>query len=98
MYDFAILGSGISGSVISYYLTKKGFKCIMVEAGKNYTSKDFPKSELEYNSQLFWNGGMDISADARLAFLRAKCVGGGSVINQCLLYRFDVIAFDDWKN
>lgn len=98
MYDFAIIGSGVSGSVISYYLTKKGYKCIMVEAGNNYTSKDFPKSEIEYNSQMFWNGGMDISADARLAFLRAKCVGGGSVINQCLLDRFDSIALDDWKD
>ena len=97
MYDFAIIGSGVSGSVIRYYLTKKGYKCIMVEAGNNYTSKEFPKSELEYNSQMFWNGGMDISADAKLAFLRAKCVGGGSVINQCLLDRFDNIAFDEWK-
>lgn len=98
MYDFAILGSGVSGSVISYYLTKKGFKCVLVEAGNNYTSKDFPMTEMEYNSKMFWNGGMDISADARLAFLRAKCVGGGSVINQCLLDRFDDVALDDWKD
>lgn len=97
MYDFAIIGSGVSGSVISYYLTKKGYKCVMLEAGNNYTSKDFPMSEMEYNSKLFWNGGMDISTDAKLAFLRAKCVGGGSVINQCLLDRFDDVALDDWK-
>ena len=97
MYDFAIIGSGTSGSVISYYLTKKGFKVIMLEAGKNYSAKDFPMAEMDYNSKMFWNGGMDISTDARLAFLRAKCVGGGSVINQCLLDRFDNVALDDWK-
>lgn len=98
MYDFAIIGSGTSGSVLSYYLTKKGFKCIMLEAGNKFTENDFPKTEMEYNSQMLWNGGMDISVDAKLAFLRAKCVGGGSVINQCLLDRFDKIALDDWKN
>lgn len=97
MYDVAIIGSGVSGSVISYYLTKKGYKCVLLEAGNNFTSKDFPMTEIEYNSKLFWNGGMDISADAKLAFLRAKCVGGGSVINQCLLDRFDDVALDDWK-
>jgi choline dehydrogenase-like flavoprotein len=40
---------------------------------------------------------MDISTDARYAFLRGKCVGGGSVVNQCLLDRFDDVALDDWR-
>ncbi|OLS24213.1 MAG: 6'''-hydroxyparomomycin C oxidase [Candidatus Heimdallarchaeota archaeon LC_3] len=98
MYDFVIIGSGTSGGVFSFYLTQSGFKCLLIEAGKSYETKDFPKNEMEYNAELFWNGGMDMSADARFAFLRGKCLGGGSVINQCLLDRFDEIALNDWKS
>ncbi len=96
-YDVAVIGSGTSGSVLSYYLTKAGFKTVMIEAGKWYTAKDFPMNEMDYNGKMFWNGGMDINTKATLVFLRAKCVGGGSVVNQCLLDRFDDVALDDWR-
>ncbi|MHA2105755.1 MAG: NAD(P)-binding protein, partial [Candidatus Hodarchaeales archaeon] len=36
-YDFVIIGSGTSGAVWAYYLTKEGFSCLMLEAGKEYT-------------------------------------------------------------
>ncbi len=97
MRDFIIIGSGTSGSVMSYYLTKAGFDCLLLEAGKEYTAKTFPGNEMDYNAQMFWNGGMDINANATLAFLRAKCVGGGSVVNQCLLDRFDEFALEPWR-
>ncbi|MFW9928046.1 MAG: GMC family oxidoreductase N-terminal domain-containing protein [Candidatus Thorarchaeota archaeon] len=96
-YDFIIIGSGTSGGVWAYYLTKAGFSCLMLEAGKEFTAETFPDNEMDYNSQLIWNGGMDVNTDASLAFLRGKCVGGGSIINQCLLDRFDDIAFNDWS-
>ncbi len=97
MKDFIIIGSGTSGSVMAYYLTKAGFDCLLLEAGKEFTAKTFPQNEMDYNAQMFWNGGMDINVNATLAFLRAKCVGGGSVVNQCLLDRFDEFALAPWR-
>ncbi|MCL1127214.1 GMC family oxidoreductase N-terminal domain-containing protein [Shewanella surugensis] len=96
-YDFAIIGSGPSGSVLAHYLTQAGAQCVMLEAGKALDKRTYPKNELHANSQLMWNGGMDTSQDAQLLFLRGKVLGGGSVINQCLLDRFDALALEDWQ-
>lgn len=97
-HDFIIIGSGTSGGVIAYYLTKAGAKCLLVEAGKAFSAKTFPDNEMDYSAQMFWNGGLEFNADVTLAFLRGKCLGGGSVVNQCLLDRFDDFAWDSWRS
>ncbi|MCZ7666691.1 MAG: GMC family oxidoreductase N-terminal domain-containing protein [Chloroflexi bacterium] len=33
-----------------------------------------------------------------MAFLRGKVVGGGSMVNQALMDRFDEVAFADWRD
>ena len=97
MYDFAVIGSGVSGGRVAYELTAKGAKCVLIEAGRAYEASTFPGNEMDYSSRMFWGGGLEISTDGRLGFLRAKCLGGTSVVNQALLDRFDDFAFDDWK-
>jgi choline dehydrogenase-like flavoprotein len=97
VYDFVIVGSGPSGSVIARALVAAGARCVMLEAGKHYTADTFPEDEIGYNVELFWNGAIDLTTDASLALLRGKCVGGTSIVNQALLDRFDAVAFDAWK-
>jgi choline dehydrogenase-like flavoprotein len=96
-YDFIILGSGSSGGMAGYWLQKAGAKCLMLEAGRHFTDKDFPLPEMEYSSQLYWGGGLEYNTRCNLAFLRGRCVGGGSVVNQALMDRFDEVAFSDWR-
>ncbi|MCL6643148.1 MAG: GMC family oxidoreductase N-terminal domain-containing protein, partial [Candidatus Bipolaricaulota bacterium] len=98
MKDIIIIGSGTSGGVLAYYLTKAGAKCLLLEAGKAFSAKTFPNNEMDYSAQLFWNGGMELNSDVTLAFLRGKCLGGGSVVNQSLLDRFDDFAWDLWRS
>jgi choline dehydrogenase-like flavoprotein len=98
MKDIIIIGSGTSGGVLAYYLTKAGAKCLLLEAGKAFSAKTFPNNEMDYSAQLFWNGGMEFNTDVTLAFLRGKCLGGSSVVNQCLLDRFDDFAWDLWRS
>lgn len=97
MYDVIIIGSGTSGGVLAYYLTKAGAQCLLLEAGKAFDSTTFPDNEMDYSAQMFWNGGLEFNSDVTIAFLRGKCLGGGSVVNQCLLDRFDDIAWHDWR-
>ncbi len=97
-YDFIIIGSGASGSVLAYYLTRAGARCLMLEAGREYSSKTFPRNELYANSHLYWGGGMDATTNANLLFLRGKVLGGGTVVNQALLDRFDDLALDEWRD
>ena len=98
MHDYIIVGSGASGSVLAHYLTQAGADVLLLEAGKRFTAATFPQNEMDANAQLMWNGGMDLSRDAATLFIRGKVLGGGTIINQCLLDRFDDVALDDWRS
>lgn len=97
-YDFIIIGSGSSGGMASYVLQSGGAKCLLLEAGRRFRREDFPLSEFEYTPQLFWGGGADFTTTAEFAILRGKCVGGGSIVNQALMDRFDDVALNDWRS
>ncbi len=96
-YDFIIIGSGTSGGLLAYMLQHAGARCLLLEAGKYFRADTFPENEAEYSAQLFWGGGLEFDTKCTMGFLRGKCVGGGSIVNQCLLDRFDDVALADWK-
>lgn len=97
MYDYLIIGSGAGGGVMAHRLHQAGAKVLLLEAGKAYRKETFPKDELAYSPQLFWGGGLEFDTSSKMAFLRARCLGGTTIVNQCLLDRFDDLALDDWK-
>jgi choline dehydrogenase-like flavoprotein len=97
VWDLVVVGSGPSGGRIAYDMVRKGASVLLLEAGPHFKTSDFPKSELQYSGQMFWGGGAELNHDARLGFLRARCVGGTSVVNQALLDRFDSYVWDEWK-
>jgi choline dehydrogenase-like flavoprotein len=102
IYDFAVIGSGVSGGRLAYELAASGARVVLLEAGREYGgvgsgAPPFPDNEMDYSTQLFWGGGLELSSDGHLGFLRARCLGGTSIVNQALLDRFDDLAWDDWK-
>ncbi len=97
-YDFIVIGTGASGSVLAHYLSSAGASVCFLEAGKRYRPEQYPDNELQASTQLTWNGGMDPSLDARIVHIRGKVVGGGTVLNNCLLDRFDDTALDDFRS
>jgi choline dehydrogenase-like flavoprotein len=96
-HDYIIVGAGISGPFIAHELCRAGADCLMIEAGRQYRRHTYPRNDLDGSAQLYWSGGLELSRDARLAFLRPKVVGGGSVVNQALVDRFDDDALDSWN-
>ncbi len=98
MYDFAIIGSGVSGGRIAYELTKGGAQCVLLEAGREFHRGTYPGNEMDYTTQMFWNGGLEVTRDGRVGLLRGKCLGGTSVVNQADLDRFDELALTDWRD
>lgn len=97
-YDFVIVGSGSSGGLLAGQLQQAGARCILLEAGKRYTASTFPQNEAIYVAELFWNGGLDLDRRGALAFLRGRCLGGGSVVNQALMNRLDGEALGSWRD
>ena len=98
IHDFIIIGSGVSGSFMADELCRAGLDCLMLEAGRAYSRTEYPITDVDGTSQLYWAGGLELTSDARLGCLRPKVVGGGSVVNQALLDRFDDVAWDLWRS
>lgn len=96
-YDVVIVGSGCSGSFMAWKLVELGYKCVLLEAGSYFHHDSYPDSEIDSNSKLYWGGGIELNTHADIGILRPKVVGGGSIVNQALLDRFDDIALDSWK-
>lgn len=97
-HEYIVVGSGAGGGVVSYNLAQAGADCLLIEAGKYHTKDTFPRNEADASAQLYWGGGLEFSADARMAFLRGKVVGGSTIVNQALVDRFDEIALEDWRD
>lgn len=97
-FDCIIVGSGTSGGVLAYYLTAGGMRCLLLEAGDAYSADTFPQNDMDGSARMFWGGGLELGTTAEMAFLRARCLGGTSVVNQCLLDRFDEHAWEAWQD
>lgn len=96
-YDVIIVGAGVSGSYIAHDLATKGVRVLVLEAGRSFTRDTYPRKEIDANAQLYWGGGVELNTSATIALLRPKVVGGGSIVNQALMDRFDHIALDSWR-
>ena len=97
IYDAVIVGAGVSGSFIADALTQAGLRCVLLEAGRSFDRSTYPRREIDANSLLYWGGGIELTRDAAIGLLRPKVVGGGSIVNQALLDRFDEDAFGAWR-
>jgi choline dehydrogenase-like flavoprotein len=95
-YDVIIVGAGVSGSFIGWHLAEKGVRCLMLEAGSYFHAGNYPTNERDSNSRLYWGGGLEFNTHASIGLLRPRVVGGGSIVNQALLDRFDDDALDSW--
>lgn len=96
-YDVIVIGAGVSGSFMAQDLAESGMKVLVLEAGSSFTRTTYPRKEIDSNSRLYWGGGIELNTSAKLGLLRPKVVGGGSIVNQALMDRFDTNALDSWK-
>jgi choline dehydrogenase-like flavoprotein len=96
-YDMIIIGAGVSGSFMAKEYAEAGLNCLLLEAGKHFEKSTYPRKEIDANSQLYWSGGIELNTNADIGILRPKAVGGGSIVNQALLDRFDDNALDSFK-
>ncbi|HEX6153765.1 MAG TPA: GMC family oxidoreductase [Solirubrobacterales bacterium] len=83
-YDWIIVGSGFGGSVSALRLAEKGYKVAVLECGKRFTDKDFPKSTWDIR-RYFWAPRLGLRGIFRLSTFKdvsvvSGCgVGGGSL-------------------
>jgi cholesterol oxidase len=83
-YDWVVVGSGFGGSVSALRLSEKGYSVAVLECGKRFADKDFPKSTWDLR-RYFWAPRLGLKGIFRLTQFRdvavvSGCgVGGGSL-------------------
>ena len=90
-YDVAIIGSGFGGSVAALRLTEKGYRVVVIEAGRRFEDSDFPKTSWRAN-RFLWAPALGCYGIQRIhvlpdaVILAGAGVGGGSLVYANTLY------------
>jgi len=108
--DFVIVGSGFGGSVSALRLVQKGYRVLVLEAGRRWQTGEFPKTnwlihKFLWLPQLGFYGIQRITLLKNVLVLSGAGVGGGSLVYaNTLLEPPDAFfrdpswaGLDDWK-
>ena len=99
-FDVVVIGSGFGGSVAALRLTEKGYKVCVLEAGRRFSDKDFPKTSWRLRRFLFLprlglTGIQRIHVLPDVLILAGAGVGGGSLVYANTLYKPPASYFED---
>jgi cholesterol oxidase len=105
VYDYVIVGSGFGGSVSAMRLTEKGYSVLILERGKRFEDKDFPKTNWNIWKYLWLPalrcfGTFEMTFMNGLLALHGSGVGGGSLMYGNVLIEPDdrLFAAPSWKH
>ena len=84
-FDYIVIGSGFGGSVAALRLVEKGYRVLVLEAGRRFRDHDFPKTNWNLSKFLFMprlglRGIMRMDFFKGLMVLSGAGVGGGSLV------------------
>ncbi len=104
-FDVLVIGSGFGGSVAALRLTEKGYRVAVLEAGRRFKDKEFPKTSWRLSKFLFMprlglRGIQRIHALPDVLVLAGAGVGGGSLVYANTLYQPPDSYFEDkqWRH
>jgi cholesterol oxidase len=104
-YDYVIIGSGFGGSVAAMRLTEKGYSVLVLERGKRFEDKDFPKSNWNLPKYLWlpalrFHGFFEMTFMNGVLALHGSGVGGGSLCYGNVLIEPDdqLFAAPSWRH
>jgi len=83
-YDWVVIGSGFGGSVSALRLAEKGYRVLVIEKGRRFAARDFPRTNWDLRRWL-WKPALGAHGIFQMTMLRHVTVlhgvgvGGGSL-------------------
>jgi len=90
--DWIVIGSGFGGSVAALRLAEKGYRVLVLEAGRRWTDGQFARSGWNLR-RMFWAPRLGLLGPLRVSLFKdiviasGAGVGGGSLVYANTLYR-----------
>lgn len=81
-FDYIVIGSGFGGSVSALCLTEKGYSVAVMEMGRRWSAKDFPKNNWDtrrwmWRPALKMFGFYNMRLFKHIMVVSGNAVGGG---------------------
>jgi len=97
--EIAVIGSGPGGATTARILAEKGKDVIILEEGPDLPLESCAPFSIGEMTQKYRAGGLNPAmGPGPIAFVEARCVGGGSEINSALYHRTPDSVLEDWRD
>jgi choline dehydrogenase-like flavoprotein len=94
--DVVIVGTGAGGGTAAEILSQAGLSVLMIEEGGLHSQKDFKMDELWSYGNLYQEAMSRTTADAAIAIMQGKSVGGSTTVNWTSSFRTPEPTLQHW--
>jgi choline dehydrogenase-like flavoprotein len=96
--EIAVIGSGPGGALTACLLAESGAEVLLLEEGPFLPLESCEPFTREEMLQKYRNGGQTVAlGKSKIAYVEARCVGGGSEINSGLYHRTPADVLERWR-
>ena len=95
--DVVVIGSGASGAVMAYELSRSGASVVVLEAGPYIRSTQFKEHVRTAMETLYEDHGNQANTTGDLAVVQGRCVGGSTVVNAAVCFRPPDQVLEQWR-
>lgn len=96
--DIVIVGSGAAAATLAYRLAERGREVLLLERGLHVDPSEFTEDERSQFNNLYADGGLQLSTDARFQVLQGMCVGGSTVVNNAVCFPLPDDVLERWND
>jgi choline dehydrogenase-like flavoprotein len=103
--NYCVIGSGAGGATAAHHLQRlePGSRVVLLEGGPLVPNDQLPVHLTDALAQLYMNAGTTLSENEKYTFRQARCVGGGTLVNNSIALKpqgfwWDQNIVDRWRS
>lgn len=87
--DVCVIGSGAGGAVVAACAAQDGQRVVLLEEGPYVPAAAISHDEAVMSARLYKESGLQTTVDFDMSILQGRCLGGTTVINNCICFALD---------